>query len=444
MTKKYYTIRFERDDTRHHQGEQIMNADNVLRIGQTASCDIRIDNLSQYEDVVLAIIEKRPDDKGWKLIRTSPYKEHEVRVNGTPVDYVHFLNDGDRIAFEGQQQELLFSVRDDGFYSFNGIMNVPKGRGNRPLMFWIGALTLILCFLGLRSLYNRPITTSMVEKAKQSVFQLKVDSIRLVSIKDGDTIVRGTCPSGEVSIAFLTTDSLLVTARHCIEPWFNISDTLIMDTIKTSPQHVRWALKSVTHEILNDSIEWKTISYCSVYQLVPENKLLFSVKSTDFHINNSRDQIVEYGDYNHQYFWRSMAVRPRHNSMMLGDIAYLPVKAKGCIRLALKKDMQRICTVPNQTVGILGCPEASNTSYKDKPELTMDNLRYAPIFLDDYPQTVLAHNGEITPGFSGGPVLSKYGFHWYAIGVVSVTDRKNHNRCYSVPVTEIERMKNHD
>lgn len=441
MTKRYYTIRFERDDTQHRKGDQAMNADNLLSIGQVASCDIRLDNPSQYEDAILAIIKKRPDEKGWKLIRTSPFKEHEVRVNGAPIDYVHFLSDGDRIAFEGQRQELTFNIREDDFYTSRGIMTIQKASGNRPQLLWMAALTLVLGIIGVRYLYTRPLTDAMIEEAKHSVFQIKVDSIQLVSFEDGDTIVHGSCGQSNTGIAFLTTDSLLITARHCIEPWLNIADNLPMDTVN-SPLPVKWALKSVTHEILGDSIKWKVISYCSVYQLAPEKKLTYMVKSTDFHVNASRDQIVEYGDYKHQYFWRSISVRPRRTDMMLGDIAYLPVDTKGDIRLASKNEMQKICSISDQPITILGCPEGDVD--QDKIESSDDKLRKMPSFVGNYPQTVIAHNGSITSGFSGGPVLTKYGFRWYAIGVVSVTDKKNNNRCYSVPVTEIEKMKGHD
>ena len=34
------------------------------------------------------------------------------------------------------------------------------------------------------------------------------------------------------------------------------------------------------------------------------------------------------------------------------------------------------------------------------------------------------------------------GDKYYAVGIVSVTDKKNKNRTYSVPVTEIERKQN--
>ena len=102
--KTYYAIRFECDDPLHKQGEQLFNADNALHIGQTPSCEVRLPNLSQYEDAVYAVIERRSNGEGWKLIRTSPYVEHEVSVNGTPIDYFHLLHDGDRISFAGRMR----------------------------------------------------------------------------------------------------------------------------------------------------------------------------------------------------------------------------------------------------------------------------------------------------------------------------------------------------
>ena len=80
--KTYYTIRFERNDDQHQAGEQLYNADNALYIGQTAPCEVKLPNPSQFEDAVFAVIEKRLDGEGWKLIRLSPFREHEVRVNG--------------------------------------------------------------------------------------------------------------------------------------------------------------------------------------------------------------------------------------------------------------------------------------------------------------------------------------------------------------------------
>ena len=444
--KEYYSIRYEITDSLHKAGEQVFNADNVLRIGQTESCDVRLVNYSQYEDAVLAIIEKRENGEGWKLIRTSPYKEHEVRVNGTPFDYVHFLSDGDRIAFEGQSQELLFNVRHDDLYAFKGIVMTPKNSGNRTLKIWMLIITLLLSFVVVQHYYNRSITPVIVEKAKQSVFQIKVDSVKYLKITGTDTVVLGACEENAAGIVFLTDDSKLVTARHCIEPWLNIPDAMRMDpTLKSMPLPVKWALEAVTHEVVeDDDSHYQMVSFCSIYQLKPDYKYLFSVKSTDFIMDKSRDHIVEYGDFNHQYFWRSISARPRRVDMMMGDIAYMnvtdemPINKIGVIHLASKKDIQSISDNPKIDIAILGCPnviigkqeiECSFGSLKKKIRLTKNGN----------PEFVIAHDGNLAPGYSGGPVLTKQGFKWYAIGVVSVTDKFVKGRFYSVPVTEINK-----
>lgn len=448
MSKRYYSIRFERDDAFNKAGSQMMNADNLLRIGQTESCDIRLANESQYEDAVIAVVEKRTEGKGWKLVKVSPYKEHEVRINGTPIDYVHFLSDGDHIAFEGQRQELTFNIHEDDLYTSNGIVQVPPSKGPRALLFWMLILTLGLCgFAGYR-LYHRPITPQMVEQAKSSVFQLKVDSIQMVSIQGHDTTWLHSCRTDITGTAFLTTDSLLVTARHCIEPWLNFPDTTNMDTASTViPDFVKWALLATTNEILaNDSVQWLTISYCSVLKMTPQPELLFKVKSTEFTMEKSRDLIVEHGDFDHQYFWRSMSARPRRVNMMLGDIAWLPITTdklphpQGSIRIATRKVMQDIAEHPDNEITVLGFPKVEIGA--QEMEGAEGKLKKA-IHLDEegYPKTVISHNGNLGEGFSGGPVLTKQGFKWYVIGVISVTDKYEKNHFYSVPITEIERKK---
>ena len=153
MSKKYYSIRLEREDAFHKAGDQIVNADNTLYIGQNESCDIRIANESQYEDTIFAVIEKRTDGKGWKLIGLSPYKEHEIRVNGTPIHHVHFLNDGDRISFSGQRQELTFSIREDDKYTTSGIVVMGK-RNNRSVIVWLALISLALIGFVLYQLSN--------------------------------------------------------------------------------------------------------------------------------------------------------------------------------------------------------------------------------------------------------------------------------------------------
>ena len=317
---------------------QFMNRDNVMHIGHTESCELRLPNETQYEDSVIAVIVKRDDEEGWKLIRLSPYKEHEVRVNGMPLESVCFLNNGDHIAIEGQKQELTFNVRSDDTYNANGIV---MAKSDNSVKIWMAVLTVALVIFGLFYYYNQSITSSMINRAKSSTYRIVVDSVKLVKVKDGKTTVIESYAETFRGTLFLTDDSLLVTARHCIEPWLNVSDNLTLDTIsKDVPKDVKMALKAVTHEMMcDDGSELKMVSVCSIYQIEPEYKFLFKVESSDFVMDKSRDNIIEYGDYDHVYYWRSISARPRDIDMMMGDFAFmktdgLPIKPCGTIHLA--------------------------------------------------------------------------------------------------------------
>ena len=451
MIKKYYTLRFERDDAYHNPGD-VYKEQNTIRIGQTESCDIRLANDSQYEDAFIAVIEKRPDDKGWKLIRTSPYKEHEVCVNGTPISYVHFLSDGDHISFEGQRQELVFNIREDEQYTSPGIVVVEK-RSNRSLIVWMVLVSMVLIGFLLQELFTRPMSDNMIESAKRSVFQIQVDSVKLMVCRGDSTVVLEKATiSDEFGTAFLTTDGQLVTARHCIEPWLDFPTGTTKYVINANtPKHVMMALEAVTNNITHtDSARWKMVSCCSLRKPEVNDSVWFNVTSEDFVLDDSRDHIVECGDYNHQYFWRSIKVRPHRTDMMLGDIAFIPNTSsrlhhlKGNIRLANKEEVRSLCHKPNRSLIIMGRSDNATKDEQIQSPLARLLLQLTNAHCKDgYPNTVIAHDGEIDHGFSGGPVLTRKGLSgWCAIGVVSVTDKNKDKWYYSVPVSEIERIKN--
>ncbi len=459
MTKRYYSLRFERSDALHHAGEQVLNADNLLHIGQTEACEVRLTNESQYEDAVIAVIKKRDDGSGWNLIRISPYQEHEVRVDGTSINYVHLLEDGDRIAFEGQRQELVFHIHEDEQYTSNKILSVGN-TASRTVSIWLTVVSLVLLGFAAHVLYNRPMSNSMIESAQQSVFQISVDYIELVECRGDSTFVKkvahkGTDFSEDFGTAFLTTDGCLVTARHCIEPWLNLPEGTKMDTAEPStPLPVKMALEAVTRNIRaesegNDSTRWVMVSHCLLSRHENSDSILMRPLSTQFEMNISRDNIVEYGDFSHQYLWRSIKVRPRRSDMMLGDIAFLPhaadslPKTKGNIRMATKEEIHKLCGNANRQLVIMGRKSIETEDKQvQSPEAHLKLKLKEDNYEGGYPNSVIAHDGGIDHGFSGGPVLTRIGFNgWCAIGVVSVTDKNNDNWYYSVPITEIDRMK---
>lgn len=458
MTGKYYILRYEHTDALHKKGDQLLNAKETLSIGQTENCQAQLVNPTQYEDAVYAVITPRTDGTGWNLVKVSPYNEHEVRVNGVPMGCVHTLADGDRIAFGGQQQELLFLVRDDDEYQARGIV-MGTQRLSRGLIALMAGLPLLLAILLLGYIENTRnkdnLTAEQIAEAKQSVLQIVVDEVQLVEIDTlhGDTTVLKSCPWGVAGSAFLTKDSLLVTARHCIEPWLNIADSVKLDTQSVEPLPVRWALQAETHNQFmepDDSLVWELISLCTIIRTdsgVPTT--IGYVRSIDFVMEKNRDEVIEIGDFEHQYFWRSVSAKPRRVDMMLDDFAYMKASTAGLqqvagnITLADTTVMRNLNDSKNKALTILGFPEQENTGGVIDAEKSQDELKQQLNFdAKGYPVNVLSHNGEIGHGFSGGPVLWRDGDKYYAVGIVSVTDKKNKNRTYSVPVTEIERKQN--
>ena len=135
--------------------------------------------------------------------------------------------------------------------------------------------------------------------------------------------------------------------------------------------------------------------------------------------------------------------------MMLGDIAYLPNASdslhglKGGIRMATKEEMHKLCRKTNRPLIVMGRKSIETEDKQvQSPEAHLKLKLKEANFKDGFPNSVITHDGGIDHGFSGGPVLTRIGLNsWCVIGVVSVTDKNTNNWYYSVPITEIERMK---
>jgi hypothetical protein len=100
--------------------------------------------------------------------------------------------------------------------------------------------------------------------------------------------------------------------------------------------------------------------------------------------------------------------------------------------------MKQMLAKTGRKLYFMGFPSSQERSF----EKCDDELRQ-PVRIgeDGLPDAVLAHNGDIRPGFSGGPVMVADGGTAIVVGVVSVVDQVSDQRKYSVPVTEMERQK---
>ena len=447
--KTYYTLRFMHDDAMHRRGEKMLNAKNELRIGHSHECDLRLPNATPTEDTTLAVIVPDEGGESWRLVRLSPYRQHEVRVNGMPVAHVHRLADGDRIGFEGQRQELQFNIRHDDMYNSQGlVMKTSMPRWTIALLVAVPVILFAVLFAMMRNANAQLMDDSLADKAKESVYKLQADSVWLVAISNGDTIkLRSHSFSADnqttIGTAFLTSDSMLITARHCLEPWLNdpVAPT-VSDTTELSSLPVRWAMVAETANQNEGREVMGLVTFVSLWKDGDNNAPVARLRSTDFTMNKTRDEIIETGDYDHELFWRSILARHRRTDMTLGDIAWMKVSPHGLglpqsvIRRANGNDLKQTLAKTGRKLYFMGFPSSQERGF----EKCDDELRQPVRIGDDgLPDAVLAHNGDIRPGFSGGPVMIADGGTAIVVGVVSVVDQVSDQRKYSVPVTEIDR-----
>ena len=432
----YYTLEFGLTDLLHKAGDKVVAFNQVVRIGQLAESEVTLPNLSPYEDEQLAIIRPCQYTGGWQLVPVSAY--FPVKVNGTVVSLVHYLEEGDRIIFEGIDQELLFRMHKDGQYATqNRVLLVPRQFSRRM----IAILVLLPVFLfGLLAYYiyqEKQVKNeheALLVKAEKSVYQLSVDSVFYMEITpESSRILRrfsyvsaeGKAVNGT---AFVTSDSFLVTARHCIEPWLNDGDVSkgTPEDIRSIPS--RWALEAETYN--------QTHSNDTLYRVVTQFALSDgkqgsetmgnTYRSLDFVYDATRDDIIEMGDFYQDYYWRSISRRHARSDMMLGDLAFMRVSIGGNIVKAGKDKIKELVKV-RKPLYFMGYPEYEVAGFE---------ISEGTVKRDYTPSEMIAHNGRLIHGYSGGPVMTIQGDSLYVVGVISVIDQKGGDRMYSVPITE--------
>lgn len=444
---RYYKLTFSHNDELHRAGEGIAASDKVVKIGQREDCDILFSNYSEFADEVFAVIKPCVNSEGWTLIPTSDYVTS--KVNGTSIKLVHYLQDHDTISFsEYDEQELVFEECENISGGFLGqsltIANINTSKKIKTAVSFISVLTVALIILTawtLTYINKERNRTDALVKAGASVLQINIDTVLLVrSIAGKESILEkysyvaneGAAKTGS---AFLTTDSLLFTARHCIEPWLNYNEILqIAQPEKIESTPILWAIQAETYNQTHDGDTiYKLECVCNLYApLLDDKQTSIRMLSSDFEYENERDEIIELGDFSHVYYWRSIS--PRHNmfEMMLDDIAYRPFNKAGSIIRAEEENLKKMVK-PGSRLDFIGYPRY----LYDGQEMTNGEVKR------QYKKNeMIAHSGGLIEGYSGGPALVVENKKIYAVGVISVVDNQNGGRSYrsySVPVVEYKK-----
>lgn len=408
----------------------------VVIVGQTSGCDLRIPNHTQYEDVVMAKIVPDVEANEWHIVRLTHY--YPILINGIPMHRVHYLKDGDNIEFLDASYKFSLSEGDLAFPSLTYV-------GNSRKLIWgiCAAFAVLAVVIGFLIFDRKSETLSSAQRTEiaESMYLLRVDSLHLMR---GDTLVESyvyaSAPTGS---AFLTTDSLLVTARHCLQPWLN---AVLPEDYATIPSLTDWpvskALLAETQNQLNDSSDWRIVSFISLSSSADAENVrnTLTLTSDQFTIPTDHDEIIELGDYNSSYYWRSISHRYNREDMMLGDIAYAHFDRAGSIPLASEKEI-RDNLMPGTRLTFVGFPESSLGT--PRLDFKTDELHHSLRDVNNMPGELflLTHDGHLSHGFSGGPVLVRFGIGYKAVGIISLTDAKNDSRSYSVPTTRLQEKK---
>lgn len=423
---KHYTV-----STRN--GIFSAGSDRVTSIGQVKGCDITVVNHSQYEDEIFAKIIPNREKDGWHLVKIT--RHWPVSVNGVEINRVWYLNDGDVV--DVPNANMKFNIV-NGHRAEPSVVHIHKKNG---ALFWclvavVAVIAAIVCFR-IYDTTREDLTSAMQRQIEASLLSTRVDSLQLLR---ADSVVDSyVYASGPVGTAFITSDSLIVTARHCLQPWLNQvlpHDYAKIPSMKDWP--VRQALMAETENQLSGLEEFRVVSFVTFTDEAGE---CFHLSSDDFSLNCELDEIVELGSYSNPQYWRSISHRYSNTGMMLADIAVAHHDKAGYIPLADVEDIKRLLSKKGTRLSFFGHPESGvNGNQLDRQT---DELRIpiATLENDTTHLFMLAHGGNLTPGFSGGPVVARDGIGFKAVGVISVVDEKNGNRSYSVPTSEINFLR---
>ena len=428
----YFSLCIKGDNEWHKNGEIVKIKEKSANIGETADCDIRFD-ANDYSPEYYATILKDEDENCWRIVSRSQYVQTTIEGSGS-IGIAHQLRDGDIIRFDGQQVALQFNTHFDSYF---------YEKGKRTLL-WSWIAVLLICAGGIFFFFHGSnqedkIIQQEVADMEESILSIKVDSVQNILIGNNNEellyptkILSEEAPMGT---AFLTSDGVLVTARHCVEYWIGHNLDLTTSVVDIPEDDiVRWAIETETFNQNHagaDSLMVLRVFF-SIYDFMGEKQYSFASTDTCVHMNKANDAVYMLADFNNEYYWRSVRPYFEDRTMELGDILWITgIKEKGKLQLSQKKEDGKIKR--GTPIMVCGYPM---TGVGDKRVVFSDGkiVRECKSNAEN-----IFFESNINHGFSGGPVLIKCDGSIVAIGVVSRVDSISSGLYkWAVPVTEIK------
>ena len=437
--KWYISLKCKGSNPYHHNGQRLILDERIVNIGESADCDVRYES-GDYSPEYYASILKNDDGQSWRIVKRSQHVAMSIAGKG-PIGYACQLTDGDIIQFEGQPMTLLFHSHHDEFYKGNNT------RFNKWTRIAISAACLIAAVAAVAYAFYQedPINEQDVAPLEESVYQIRVDSVQqLLFAGGGEQVLRPTKVLQEaapVGTAFMTTEGIMVTARHCVEYWLGTKLDLTTNVGSLSNDDIiKWAIETETFNQTHDTGDSLMTMrvYFSIYDFMGEKRYAFTSTDDCVHINTAHDAVFLLGDFSEEYYWRSIRPYFVDREMELGDILWIDgFNEKGKVRLATVEEMKElnngtrlmVCGYPMTGLGDNNFTSTGG-SIRRESRAKSENLFF---------------ESNINHGYSGGPVLVKTSSGIAAVGVVSRVDSVSSGLYkWAVPVTEIKQTKGGD
>ena len=430
--KHYFSLRFKGGNKYHENGSTLKLTDRIVNIGETPDCDVRYDS-DGLQPVYYASIVRNDNGKSWRIVKRSQHVDVSIVGKGQ-VGFAHQLSDGDIVQFDKKQMSLKFQTHYDNLY------DVSSKTGNGK--WWLAAIAVLMvaAVVAAKIRTNNDITEKDILPFEESIFLLKVDSVsKLMTIQGQEELL---CPSKvfdedtPTGTAFLTTDGMLVTARHCVEFWLGENLDLTTKVAGLSKDDVvRWAIETETfnqnHQELSDSVMQLKV-YFSIYNFLGEKVCSLNSNDSRVHTNRENDGVFVMADFSCEYYWRSINPYFTDRKMALGDILWVEdFGEKGAIKIGDLKVLEKmkrgtrlmVCGYPMAMTNDLKVTMADGT-IKQEVDVEKENLVF---------------ESNINHGFSGAPMFVRENGDVLAVGVVSRADSVSGGVFkWAVPITQIK------
>ncbi len=435
----YYRLTYVSSSEKEKVGDHILCGFRPLHIGQESSCGLRLPD-NGNEPQIYATILPSNDSSFWYIVRRTDW--YDILIGDKPLLVATPLHDGDILTFRDSSNttSLKFKVHTDGDY--NQTSGVTYHHRNNNKLSWIAIAILFILIVGIliiRPWNQRTISTKEYEP---SIFHIMTDYVYLVcdTIIDGkpQEVIKSSAESHTVGTCFLTSDSLFVTARHCIEPWINDVEWDGIPNSHTMSDAVRLATTAETINRLEGKQRYKMRTHCVIYR----DTLFYDFYSTDFKMNKSRDQVLPLGTEENPIYWRSIVPIALRRNMELGDFAYIESgDISGNIEMASIDDLVQFNLQDKEKdISVIGFPETDNGS--ERLIVTRGISNQVELDGDNSPKGCIMINASINSGNSGGPILALIGDKVKVIGIVSKVDSKaTEETFWAVPITEVPMLK---